>query len=82
MANGIDTNANVNQHDERAAHMIDAAALAAELDVNRASIYRKAACGELPHVRLGRAIRFHLPSVLKALAGRKDTLPRGCDVRA
>jgi excisionase family DNA binding protein len=44
------------------AQLLDAAQLAAVLNVKAGWLKRKARTGEIPHIRLGRAVRFQWPS--------------------
>ena len=88
MANAIQHAEHAKQA-EHATPMIDAATLAAELNVDLRTVYRQAARGELPHVRVGRAVRFRLADVLRVLGrtgatGRttRPTLPPSANVRA
>ena len=61
------------QHNGEARHdFLTARQLAARLQVSESTVHRLAREGRIPAVRLTpRLIRFHLPSVIEALDGRK-----------
>jgi excisionase family DNA binding protein len=47
--------------------LVDVDEVAATLRVSRWSVYRRAAAGEIPSIRLGRSVRFDLGAVVAAL---------------
>ena len=61
------------QHNGEARHdFLTARQLAARLQVSESTVHRLAREGRIPAVRLTpRLVRFHLPSVIEALDGRK-----------
>jgi excisionase family DNA binding protein len=50
--------------------LVDAKELATRLGVSKSHVFELAAKGRLPHVRVGRSIRFDVDKVMEALGGR------------
>lgn len=55
--------------------LVTAAELARVLHVSASTVYARAAAGELPAVRIGRAVRFDLDAVMAALSVPMATPP-------
>lgn len=57
------------EHEE---HLRNASETAKALGVSKALIRKKTRNGEIPCIRIGRAVRFHLTTVLEALKVQQE----------
>jgi len=61
------------ERDEHSPALLDARAAAAYLVVNIETLYRLVRAGELPHTRVGRALRFRQVDLERYLAEQTST---------
>ena len=55
------------EHPAEPPRLLTAPELAGVLKVSTSHVYPRVACGEIPAIRIGRAVRFELAAVLDAL---------------
>jgi len=69
------------ERDANAPALLDARAAAAYLAVNIETLYRLARAGELPHTRVGRALRFRLVDLERYLEEQTSAYWKQLDER-